>query len=462
MKICIHGHFYQPPREDPFSNYIPDETGAEPFKNWNERILFECYEPNAKAKNFEKLSFNVGPTLFNWLADFGPEVSRMIIEQEQENNRRFGVGNGMAQGFNHLIMPLATLEDKITQVRWGIEDFIYRFGHQPMGLWLPETAVDLETLSVLSDNGIKFTILAPWQVIPEKPSRGPFLIDLPGGREPFIVFTYDQELSTQVSFNPSATVNGDHFLDNLLRTRPDNPDELVLIASDGELYGHHQPFRDHFLSYLMDGAGTRRNIEWTYPAKWLQEHDVTTKAQLEENSSWSCMHGVDRWKQACGCTPNAAWKAALREALNQTAAMLDDLYVQTLSPIFPDPWELRHRYIEVLWGKRTLQDLCYQLLGSTLTPTELITIQDLLSAQYERQRMFTSCGFFHDEFYRLEPQNNIAYAAKAVYLTERATGAELKPVVTDLLKQVQSERTSLRGDTVFSQTLMRAQAEKAA
>jgi len=462
MKICIHGHFYQPPREDPFSNYIPDETGAEPFKNWNERILFECYEPNARAKNFEKLSFNVGPTLFNWLADFDPEVSRMIIEQEQENNRRFGVGNGMAQGFNHLIMPLATLEDKITQVRWGIEDFNYRFGHQPMGLWLPETAVDLETLCVLSDNGIKFTILAPWQVIPEKPSRGPFLIDLPGGREPFIVFTYDQELSTQVSFNPSATVNGDLFLDNLLHTRPDNPNELVLIASDGELYGHHQPFRDYFLSYLMDGAGARRNIEWTYPAKWLQEHEVTTKARLVENSSWSCMHGVDRWKQACGCTPNATWKAALRDALDHTAEILDTLYIQTLSPIFPEPWELRHLYIEVLWGKRTLQDLCYQLSGRMLSQMELNVVQDLLSAQYERQRMFTSCGFFHDEFYRLEPQNNIAYAAKAVYLTERATGAELRSVVTELLKQVQSEKTSLRGDTVFSQTMMRAQAEKAA
>jgi alpha-amylase/alpha-mannosidase (GH57 family) len=462
MKICIHGHFYQPPREDPFSNYIPDETGAEPFRNWNERILFECYQPNAKARNFEKLSFNVGPTLFNWLADFDPEVSDMIIKQEQENYHRFGVGNGMAQGYNHLIMPLATLEDKITQVRWGIEDFYYRFGHKPDGLWLPETAVDLETLCVLSDCGIKFTILAPWQVIPEEASRGPFLIDLPNGREPFIVFTYDQELSTQVSFNPSATVNGDLFLDNLLHTRPDNPNELVLIASDGELYGHHQPFRDYFLSYLMDGAGMRRNIEWTYPAKWLQEHKVTTKARLVENSSWSCMHGVDRWKQACGCTPNATWKAALREALNKTAVMLDTLYMQTLSPIFSDPWELRHRYIEVLWGKRTLQDLCYQLSGRRLTPTELNIIQDLLSAQYERQRMFTSCGFFHDEFYRLEPQNNIAYAAKAVYLTERATGAELRSVVTDLLQRVQSEKTSLRGDTVFSQTMMRAQAENAA
>ena len=462
MKICIHGHFYQPPREDPFSNYIPDETGAEPFRNWNERILFECYQPNAKARNFEKLSFNVGPTLFNWLADFDPEVSDMIIKQEQENYHRFGVGNGMAQGYNHLIMPLATLEDKITQVRWGIEDFYYRFGHKPDGLWLPETAVDLETLCVLSDCGIKFTILAPWQVIPEETSRGPFLIDLPNGREPFIVFTYDQDLSTQVSFNPSATVNGDLFLDNLLHTRPDNPNELVLIASDGELYGHHQPFRDHFLSYLMDGAGARRNIEWTYPAKWLQEHKVTTKARLVENSSWSCMHGVDRWKQACGCTPNATWKAALRDALDHTAEILDTLYIQTLSPIFPEPWELRHLYIEVLWGKRTLQDLCYQLSGRRLSPMELNTVQDLLSAQYERQRMFTSCGFFHDEFYRLEPQNNIAYAAKAVYLTERATGAELRSVVTDLLQRVQSEKTSLRGDTVFSQTMMRAQAEKAA
>jgi len=150
MNICIHGHFYQPPREDPFSNYIPDESGAQPFRNWNERINSECYAPNAQAGNFGKISFNVGPTLFNWLTCFTPQVSQQIIEQERANYAHFGVGNGMAQGYNHMILPLATLQDKITQVRWGITDFEYRFGHKPLGLWLPETAVDLETLCVLA------------------------------------------------------------------------------------------------------------------------------------------------------------------------------------------------------------------------------------------------------------------------------------------------------------------------
>jgi hypothetical protein len=249
-------------------------------------------------------------------------------------------------------------------------------------------------------------------------------------------------------------------LDNLLRTRPENPDELILIASDGELYGHHQPFRDYFLAYLMDGGGKKRGVEWTYPAQWLQEHEVKAKAMLVSNTSWSCMHGIERWKGACGCTPQATWKAPLREALDQTAKMLDKLYLDALTPLFADPWELRHRSVDVLLGRMTLPALCAELAYKPLTPKELELVQDLLSAQYERQRMFTSCGFFHDEFHRLEPQNNIAYAAKAVYLTERATGASLQPVVLELLSQVQSDKTGLRGDTVFSQTMMRAQAEE--
>jgi len=371
MKICIHGHFYQPPREDPFSNYIPDESGAQPFRNWNERILAECYRPNAQAGNFRKLSFNVGPTLFNWLAEFDPDISAEIISQERENYLLNGVGNGMAQGYNHLIMPLATLQDKITQVRWGVADFEFRFGHKPLGMWLPETAVDTETLCVLADCGLQFTILAPWQVKPQGKSRGPYLIDLPGGRQPFIVFTYDQELSTQVSFNPASTSNGDIFLDNLLHTRQENPDELILIASDGELYGHHQPFRDYFLAYLMDGGGKKRGVEWTYPAQWLQEHEVKAKATLVSDTSWSCMHGIERWKEACGCTPQATWKAPLREALDQTAKALDTIYAEALAPLFADPWELRHRYIEVLLGEMTLHGFMYAAFSKVARPQRI-------------------------------------------------------------------------------------------
>ena len=202
MNLCIHGHFYQPPREDPISNYIPSEIGAEPYKNWNERILAECYEPNAKAGNFGKISFNIGPTLFRWMWGNRPDIAQMIVDQERANFEKHGVGNGMAQSCHHTILPLATSEDRITQVYWGIYDFEYRFGHKPEGIWLPETGADLNTLCVLSDQGLKFTILAPWQVKSVDGRPGPYLVDLPDGRKPFIVFPYQRELSTMVSFTP--------------------------------------------------------------------------------------------------------------------------------------------------------------------------------------------------------------------------------------------------------------------
>ena len=462
MNLCIHGHFYQPPREDPISNYIPDEIGAEPFGNWNERILAECYAPNANKSSFQKISFNVGPTLMRWMNHFAEETRDRIIAQERWNYDNFGVGNGMAQSYNHCILPLANLQDKITQVRWGIKDFELHFGHAPYGMWLPETAADTATLCVLSDNGIQFTILAPWQVKPEDGAQGPYLVELPGGREPFVVFSYDQELSTRVSFHPSSTENGDLFLESILSSRQENPEGLILVASDGELYGHHQPFRDLFLSYVLNGAAEKRGVQWTYPGKWLKEHSVKSRAKLAENTSWSCLHGVDRWEKTCGCTPQAYWKAPFRAALNQIGDWLDAAFLDVVAPIFPDPWELRHRYIDVMNGLMDTSDLCYELAKGNWRKDQLNRVQDLLSAQYERQRMFTSCGFFHDEFHRIEPQNSIAYAAKAVYLTERATGLDLVPAALALLRQVYSQKTGLKGDIVFSQTLLRAKEECAA
>ena len=205
MPLCVHGHFYQPPREDPISNYIPDERGAEPFHNWNEKILAECYEPNARMGSFGKISFNIGPTLFDWMWKFSPDVAESIVEQERANYLKFGAGNGMAQGYTHSILPLLPYRDKVTNVRWGVDDYVFRFGHRPRGIWLPETAADLETLCVLHDCGIEFTILAPWQVRPLEPKPGPYFVELPGGRKPFIVFPYHRELSTMIIFIPKAT-----------------------------------------------------------------------------------------------------------------------------------------------------------------------------------------------------------------------------------------------------------------
>ena len=459
MNLCIHGHFYQPPREDPISNYIPAEIGAEPFDNWNEKILSECYEPNAEAGNFGKISFNVGPTLFRWMWEFKPEIARMIVDQERGNYEKYGVGNGMAQSYNHTILPLASRRDKLTQVRWGVEDFVFRFGHRPEGMWLPEAGADLETLCVLSDIGLKFVILAPWQVVAVDGSPGPYLIDLPDGREPFVVFPYRRDLSTMVSFIPSSTENGERFVSLVRDNLAARPDGLNIIASDGELYGHHQKFRDHFLSYVLNLVESETDLHWTYPGLWLRENEVTAKAKLVEPSSWSCFHGVDRWARECGCTPGAEWKTPLFSAIQTTAEWLDEVYYSKAIKLVNDPWELRNRTIKVLNGEQDIGEISKDLSLSALTTTEIELLEVLSKAQYARQRMFTSCGWFFDEFHRIEPQNNISYAAYAVWLTEKATRVAPNPKILQLFGEVYSNKTGLRGDTIFTQTLIRANNE---
>jgi hypothetical protein len=459
MQYCIHGHFYQPPREDPISNYIPDEIGAEPFNNWNERILAECYAPNTLAGNFSRISFNVGPTLFRWMEFAHPEIYQSIIAQERSNFAEFRVGNGMAQGYNHIILPLATRLDKITQIRWGIKDFECRFGHTPGGLWLPETAVDTETLCVMSDQGLKFTILAPWQVRHLHDSAGPFLINLPGDRPPFIVFPYDRDVSTHISFMPKATSDGDAFLYSLTHNDQHRSEGLRLFASDGELYGHHQHFRDYFLTYITEQGRDKYGIQWTWPEKWLLDNQVTATAELNDATSWSCHHGIERWRGQCGCSPHAEWTKPMRYALDCLADWIDSVYIDELGFSMTDPWELRHRYVDVMNRQLSLSSLVGQITDKAVDDNKLGKIDLLLRAQYERQRMYTSCGFYFEEFHRIEPQNSIAYAANAAWLTTKATGRVVDAEIMELFKLVRSNKTGLRADTVFSQTLLRAEAE---
>jgi len=456
--LCIHGHFYQPPREDPNSDYIPDEIGAEPFRNWNEKILAECYWPNAEAGNFEKISFNIGPTLFRWIEKYSPDTHKLIVEQENKNFINYGVSNGMGQAYNHVILPLANYQDKITQILWGIEDFKYRFGHAPTGMWCPETAINTETLCVLSDLGIKFTILAPWQINHEENESNTFVkLKLPDNRDDFHVFIYDQDLSTAVSFNPRFTVNGDEFLYNFQSdSRKQNANGIKLIASDGELYGHHQPFRNLFLSYILNEGAIKHKIDWTFPALWMKENEAGRIVELNEYSSWSCHHGVKRWETICPCTPNAIWKDPLRKALNKLASEIDRVYLDFVGDYSRNPWQLRNDFINVLLEKQSLDELIRKSLAKRCDKNIQKKIGYLLKAQYERLRMFTSCGWFFDEFHRIEPQNNIAYATKSVWLTQQATGKKIEDLALRLLHDVKSTRTGLRADTVFSQTWIRA------
>ena len=461
--LCIHGHFYQPPREDPLTGAVPEEIGAAPYCNWNERIHAECYRANAELGNFEHISFNVGPTLFSWMAGYDTTTYQRIIEQDRANVRRFGVGNAMAQAYNHVIMPLASSADKRTQVAWGIADFQQRFGRKPQGMWLPETAVDTETLAIMAEQGIEFTLLAPWQADADAidPTE-PYRVDLPGGRS-ISVFFYHQGLSGRVSFDPALTSNADAFAlhdlpwqyhaEKLARGEP----HLLLVATDGELYGHHQPFRDLFLSHLLKNASAQSGITPTFPAHWLREHPPRRTIGIRERTSWSCHHGVARWAEDCDCTPSGnGWKAALRRALDQLAVVVDTVYARELERLAIDPWSLRDQYIQVLLGQRSVADLVGAAAGRTLPAAAQRRIHTLLEAQRERQRMFTSCGWFFDDFDRIEPKNNVAYASQAVRLTGQAIGDDLAPVAQELLRSVVSYRSGLSADKVFAQYLYRA------
>lgn len=461
--LCVHGHFYQPPREDPLTCEIPLEPGAAPYNNWNERILAECYAPNARTGNMGRMSFNIGPTLFDWLSKTDPQTTARIVAQERAVWERYGVSNAMAQSYHHTILPLATYQDKVTQVRWGIADYKMRFGHAPTGMWLPETAADDETLEVLADCGIEYTILAPWQALePGASTTRPYNVELPGGRK-ITVFFYNQALSTMVSFDPGATVNADAFLRQSvlpqyhLNGHGSSEPELVMIASDGELYGHHQRFREKFLAWLLEGALPGTAVETIFPALWLKQYPVYASMGIVQNSSWSCHHGVLRWSGPCGCTPNGGWKAYLRKAFERIATEIDELYLREVSPLLAQPWELRHRYIYMLQGQTSLEDLASDLAGRHLESDILQKLSLLMRAQNERLKMFASCGWFFDDFDRIEPRNAVAYAAQAVWLMERATGVDLSPRALGWLHPVKSWRSELRADEVFSNHLVRAQ-----
>jgi hypothetical protein len=462
--LCIHGHFYQPPREDPLSGSIPPEVGAAPYRNWNERIHAECYRPNAERGNFERISFNVGPTLFSWLEAHDPAAYQLIVAQDRANVRRYGVGNAIAQCYNHTIMPLATRADKETQIAWGIADFTHHFGRKPQGMWLPETAVDLETLAIMADQGIEFTVLAPWQADCDAldPTE-PYHVSLPGGRS-IAAFFYHQGLSGRVSFDAALTTDADAFAlhnlawqysgEKLQRGEP----QIIVVASDGELYGHHQPFRDMFLARLLETSLASSGVEPTSLARWLREHPPRRPMAIRERTSWSCHHGVARWMDECGCVPpGARWKAALRAGLDRLAVALDATYAEALRPFVADPLALRGEYIRVILGELPADDLIGEHASRRLPSETVRRIYTLLKAQRERQRMFTSCGWFFEDFDRIEPKNNVAYAARAVGLTHAATGMNLAPLATEALRHVVSSRSGLRGDQVFAQHAQRAQ-----
>jgi Domain of unknown function (DUF3536)/Glycosyl hydrolase family 57 len=456
--LCLHGHFYQPPRDDPFTGQIPIEPAAIPYANFNEKITEECYLPNAEAGNFDEINFDLGPTLAAWLEDAHPDVYARIIEADRKHVARYGVGNAMAQAYNHTILPLASTRDKRTQIVWGLSDFEHRYGRRATGMWLAETAVDMESLDLLAQYGITYTVLAPWQAASPIDPTEPYILPLREGRS-ITVFFFNAPLSGGVSFDWNTTSNADEFVTGYLpghleqsKLEVGEP-QLILIATDGELYGHHKPWRDKFLTHLLRGGAPSYGFEVCTLERYMLMHPATHEVALRLPSAWSCSHGVARWDTGCECTENdSSWKKELNSALRNLAGRANPLFEQYAGETLRDPWAARDAYLPVRNGWESLESFWAQQGKATIDTSLMQRTLLLLEAQYYQQCSFTSCGFFFEELDRIEPRNNIAFARRAISLIWQALGIDLQPAFVSDLQAVKSWRTpGLTGADAYRQ-----------
>ncbi|MBR1907955.1 DUF3536 domain-containing protein [bacterium] len=475
--LTIHGHFYQPPRENPWLESVETQESAAPFHDWNERINFECYNPNSVSKivdsrnkildlvnNYEYMSFNFGATLLSWMEQNAPQTYDRIIKADIESViEHNGHGNALAQVYNHIIMPLANYQDKQAQVKWGIKDFFYRFGRQPEGMWLAETAVDDETLSVLVDNGIKFTVLSPYQALRCKkieadnwqdvswgnidPAR-PYRYYLKNGKGKYIdLFFYDGAISKSVAFD-ELLKDGNKFIRRLkegVSNEREYP-QLVNIATDGESYGHHTKFGDMALAYVVKVRAEDEGFQIVNYGEFLDKFGVKYEVDIKQASSWSCFHGVGRWSDDCGCSTgghpgwNQKWRKPLREALNMLRDKLLEIYESEGKKYFKDIWNARNNYIDVILDRSILNVKKYQKANFVdgLSGEEKVSAMKLLEIQRQSLLMFTSCGWFFSEISGIETTQIMKYAARAIQLAKSFTAENLEEEFLSLLENAQS------------------------
>ncbi len=459
--ICIHGHFYQPPRENAWLETVEVQDSAAPFHDWNERINFECYAPNTAARildrddfivdivnNYSRISFNFGPTLLSWMEAADPEAYRGILDADKQSRERFGGhGSALAQVHSHLILPLCNRRDKETQVRWGIADFEYRFGRKPEGMWLAETAADTETLEVLAGQGIRFTILAPRQAKAFRKigaeewhtpghggidTRRPYLCRLPSGRS-IVLFFYHGEIAQAVAFEGLLN-NGSYFAERFTEAFDGGEEpQLVHIATDGESYGHHHRHGEMALAACLNHIEAHQLAAITNYGQYLELYPPKYEAQIHENSSWSCVHGVERWRSNCGCNSggrpgwNQEWRKPLREALDWLRDALIPLFQKEASAFLKDEWEARNDYIHVLLSRsdKTVDAFLRRHVRKTLSKEEKTKLLRLMEMQRHAMLMYTSCGWFFDEISGIETNQILQYANRAIYYAAQVAGVEL-------------------------------------
>ena len=457
--LCLYGHFYQPPREDPFTGAIPTEHGATPYANFNDKITAECYRPNADLGNFERISFDFGPTLAAWMERAHPDVHARIVASDREHVRRFGVGNALAQAYNHTILPLATSRDKRVQVAWGLADFAHRFGRPADGMWLAETAVDLESLDLMAAYGVRYTVLAPWQAAEPIDTTEPYLVRLPSGRT-ITVFFYNGPLSGGVSFDWDTTSNADLFAASQLRDHVNyeksgrGEAQVIVVASDGELYGHHKPWREHFLQHLVTAGAPGVGFEVTTLGRYFRAHPATREVTLRVPSAWSCAHGVARWGAGCECTEgDAGWKPALRAAFDALAGQVDACFARETAETLRDPWAARLDYLALRnrWMTPTAFWRRHGVRGHAPRTRLAARAETLLEAEYFVQWMYTSCGWYFEDVDRIEPRNDIAFGRRAVSLVWQATVNDPQGDFLGHLGRARSWRTGLTGADLYRQ-----------
>lgn len=480
--VCIHGHFYQPPRENPWLEDIELQDSAHPYHDWNERITAECYEPNATSRildeegwirkivnNYTKISFNFGPTLLSWLEAKRPELYRVIIDSDAESRKYFsGHGSALAQPYNHMIMPLANQRDKQTQILWGLRDFEYRFGRKAEGMWLPETAVDMETLSIMAGKGIRFTILAPYQArrIREIGSdswheiRGgmidttkPYLVRIPDSQRSITVFFYNGEVSRAVAFEKLLS-NGERFARRLLSIYNEdlNAPQLINIATDGETYGHHHRHGDMALAYAIDYIESQNLARITNYAEYLEKNPPAHEVEIYDNSSWSCAHGVERWRSNCGCNSGLhpgwvqTWRTPLRDALNWLRNSLTGKYSDRGYQYLKDPWAARNDYIDVILERspENVRAFLDKHAVRQLSDEEQIVVLKLLELQRHAMLMFTSCGWFFDDISGIETVQVIKYAGRVIQLARELFNDSHETRFLEMLSNAKSNAPEYR------------------
>ncbi|MFH1808154.1 MAG: DUF3536 domain-containing protein [Pseudomonadota bacterium] len=491
LHVCIHGHFYQPPRENPWLEAVEQQDSAYPYHDWNERITAECYGPNTASRilnpdgrivgimnNYSRISFNFGPTLLAWLEREQPAVHAAILEADRMSQALHGGhGSALAQVYNHMILPLASSRDKRTQVVWGIRDFVHRFGRQPEGMWLSETAVDTESLELLAEHGIRFTILAPRQAQAVRSLAGgewrdvggeridptrPYLCRLPSGRS-IALFFYDGPVSRALAFE-NLLENGEVLARRILDAgRAGQGPRLAHIATDGETYGHHRSQGEMALTYGLHHIESKGLARITIYPEYLEAHPPSDEVRIVEDSSWSCVHGIERWRRDCGCNSgmhdgwHQRWRQPLREALDWLRDELDPLFEQRAGELLQDPWAARDDYIEVVLdrSRASVAGFLDHRARAPMAPHEQVRALSLLEMQRNAMLMYTSCGWFFDELSGLETVQVLKYASRALQLATSAGGPDLEARFVEHLRQAPSNLPEHGDGAVIYERLVR-------